>query len=367
MKKRILQANLDGTGGAFSLMYQLQKQLQDDFIFDYYWMGKFVHSKRSDELENLGSKIYQEDLRKNRLLGHILLPFYFYRFLKEHNYEIVHINADLAYKLLIYAFPAKKAGVKKIIIHSHSSNVNGNFKMLKKALHKICKPFLKRNANIFLTCSKLASDWMYSGNKIAPIMINNGVDLDKFKYDSTIRASVRRELNLESKKVIGMVGNLSYQKNPELLIDIAATLPKNNEYRLLFIGDGPSRKNIESYAKKKGVYDLCLFYGNSDKVERMLSAMDVYVMTSRFEGLPVSAIEAQASGLPCLLSDRITKEAKILPYCDMIPLNDIERWDKEIEQASSFDLDRTQATNTLKEKHFDIKDVAITLKEVYLK
>lgn len=367
MKKRVLQANLDGTGGAFSLIYQLQKQLQDDYVFDYYWMGEFVHSKRSDELESMGSKIYQGNLRKNRLLGHILLPFYFYKFLKKHNYEIVHINADLAYKLLIYAVPARKVGVKKIIIHSHSSNVNGSFKILKKILHELCKPFLQRNADIFLTCSKLASDWMYSGSEVVPIMINNGVDLDKFKYDPTTRNSVRKKLKLGSKKVIGMVGNLSYQKNPELLIDIVSTLPKRDKYCLLFIGDGPNKKNIENYAKKKGIYDLCLFYGNSDKVEQMLDAMDIFVMTSRFEGLPVSAIEAQANGLPCLLSDRITKEAKILPYCEMLPLTDIKRWDEEIEKVSSFNLDRTQATNILKEKKFDIKDVAITLKEVYLK
>ena len=362
-KQRILQLNLDGTGGAFSLMYQLQLYLKDEFIFDFYWMGKFVHSEKSDDLEKNGSKIYEEDLRKNRLLGHILLPWKFYRFLKSHPYDIVHINADLAYKLLLYAYPAYKAGVKKIIIHSHSSGVNGDHKSLKLAMHKMCKPFLKTYANTFLTCSKLASKWMYDDQNYA-IMINNGVELEKFKFSLDVRNKIRKDLNLTDQILIGTVGNLSFQKYPEFFVDILKRLPKD-KYKGIFVGDGPDREAIEKYVADNGVIDQIIFLGNTNHVENVLCAMDIFAMPSRFEGLPVSAIEAQASGLSCFISNKITSEVKLLNTCELLPIDDPDVWAQAILQTNINVRKRTDATEVLKKKGFDIRDSALELRKIY--
>ena len=363
MKKRVLQANLDGTGGAFSLMYQLQKQLSSEYIFDYYWMGKFVSSSRSKELEELGSKIYEDDLRKNKIIGHLLLPWHFYHFLKDKDYDIVHVNADLAYKELLYLIPAKMAGVKKIIIHSHSSGVNGDHKKIKTFLHNICKPFLKEKNVVYLTCSKVAAKWMFGKNNSA-VMLNNGVDLKKFQYDCATRQHIRKKLNVRG-IVLGAVGNLSYQKNPYFLIDLMRNLDSPENYTLLFVGDGDSRRDVEAYAQKRGVYDKCIFYGNSSDVVELLDAMDIYLMPSRFEGLPVSAVEAQANGLSCILSNRITDEVKLLPSCKMLDIESgVVEWAKEIKNTS-VNEDRKASIKVLKEKGFDIIDTAKKLKAIY--
>lgn len=365
-KNRVLQLNLDGTGGAFSIIYQMQKHLSNEFIFDFYWMGEFKKTNKSEELKKLGCQIYSDTLRKNRLIGHILLPFRFYGFLKKHQYKIIHVNADLAYKMFIYAIPARIAGVEKIILHSHSSSVNGDFKGLKIFMHKVCRPFIQSKRYIHLTCSRLASEWMFSRKKDDNvIMINNGVDLKHFIYNSDIRKKIRNNLNIENYVVLGTVGNLSYAKNPELLIDIFYNLKNKDKYRLLFVGDGANRQEVEMYAKNRGVYECCVFLGNSEDVSQLLNAMDIYIMTSRFEGLPVSAVEAQANGLPCILSESITKETKMLDTCRFISINEsLDVWVKAIE-TQQFESNRKRAYSIMKNKGFDIDDSANVLRKVY--
>lgn len=364
MKKRVLQLNLDGTGGAFSLIYQIQKCMSGEYIFDFYWMGKFVHSSRSDELEKNGSKIYEADLRKNRLLGHILLPWRFYQFLKLHHYDIVHINADLAYKVLLYEYPAYKAGVRKIVIHSHSSGINGDHKRLKYVLHRLCKPFIRRFSDTFLTCSKLASQWMY-GRKISATMINNGVDLKRFRFRLDDRKRIRNELKLTDQILIGTVGNLSFQKNPEFFVDILKRLPED-KYKGIFVGDGQDLERIQKYVDDNGMSDQIIFYGNTDHVEDVLCAMDIFLMPSRFEGLPVSAIEAQASGLPSLLSENITRETKILLSCDFLPINlGSGVWAEKIKTIKIGTADRSVAVDMLKIGEWDIVDSAKELELIY--
>lgn len=362
-KRRILQVNLDGTGGAFSLMYQIQKRLQNKYTFDFFWMGKFARNEKVAELKEKGSFFYEADLRKNRVMGHILLPFRFYKFLKKHPYEVVHINADLAYKLLLYAWPAYSAGVKKIIIHSHSSGVNGDHKWIKTIFHNICKPLLRKKANTFLTCSKLASKWMF-GDPEFGIMVKNGVDTERYRFNPAAREMVRRQLNVSNEILIGTVGNLSFQKNPEFLINIMTKLDSN--YRLIFVGDGENREKVENYAKEKMLLNRIIFTGNSEHVNDILSAMDIFVMPSRFEGLPVSAIEAQACGLPCLFSDQITEETKVLPSCYFLPINNgIEVWVNQIINMQHTSNGRENAADILKKKGFDINDSAALIAKIY--
>lgn len=365
MKRRILQVNLDGTGGAFSLMYQIQMSLKKSYIFDFYWMGRFVQSDKLDNLRKIGCKFYEGNLRKNKVIGHLLLPFRFYLFLKKHPYDIVHINADLAYKQLLYALPAKVAGVKNIILHSHSSGVNGNHKLLKYFLHKLCRRSLNKVGDTFLSCSSLASKWMFTDTEKVTV-INNGVNLKKYKFNLKIRNEVRRELGVNN-ILLGTVGNLSYQKNPKFLIDLIKSLDSEGRYTLMFVGDGENRREIEAYAKKNNVYEKCIFYGNSSNVASLLDAMDIFIMPSRFEGLPVSAVEAQASGLPCVFSDKITTEAKIISNCYFKSIDrNYKEWDMTIRKISKTpSFNRVLCSNEVKEKGFDIKDSAKKLLFIY--
>lgn len=362
-KKRVLQLNLNGEGGAFSLIYQLQKRLSKGYIFDYYSPGSFIHNSKYYEMKKIGSKIYEQRIIANKVFQFLILPFNFYSFLNKHKYDIVHINGDAAYKILLYALPAHKAGVSKIIVHSHSSSVNGKYKTIKKSLHYLCRPFLLKNANIFLKCSFLAGKWMFN-DKVNSVKLNNGVDLEKFKFDFKTRNKIRTKLNVNNRILLGTVGDYSYAKNPEYFIKILKALPK--KYIMLFIGDGPNRQIIENSAKTSDVYKRCIFYGKTNHVEKMLNAMDIFLMTSNFEGLPVSAAEAQANGLPTFLSNKITSEVKLLPNCKMLPIsdNDVLKWTIAI-KSTDLKSQRKKAGIIVKEKGFDINDTANYLSKIY--
>lgn len=362
-KTRILQVNLDGEGGAFSLMYQMQGELLSDYIFDFYWMGKFRKNAYTDALKKNGSRFFEANLRKNRLIGHFLTPFLFYKFLKAHKYDVVHINADTAFKLLIYAKPAKKAGCSKVILHSHSSGINGKFKLLKYVMHLLARPFLKKNSDVYLSCSDLASEWMFKSDNRAVEIIKNGVDIEKFKFSDDTRSLYRQKLLAENKIVIGMVGNLSYQKNPEFLIETLALLPKDM-YMVVFVGDGENRKNVEELVNAKGLSERVVFYGQTSEVNNLLNAFDIFAMPSRFEGLPVSGVEAQTNGLKCIFSDKITSEIGILTSCEFLPIGkSYEIWADRIKNAT-FD-DRACAHLIVSEHGFDIYDSAKRLSNIY--
>jgi len=361
---KILLVNLDGRGGAYTLINQIQKIIYPQCIFDYYWMGRDFSEKSKHEVTDLDGHIIEGNLRKNRLLGHLLLPSSFYHFLKKNPYKIIHINGDTAFKLLIYALPAKLAKCPCVIIHSHSSGINGDHKHLKLFMHRLCKPFLMRNADIYLTCSKKASEWMFTSFQNQAVMINNGVDLDKYKYSSELRQLYREKLGLKDEIIIGMVGNLSYQKYPEYMVNIMEYLPLS--YKLVFIGDGPNKVNIENYVNDKGSLDRIIFYGQTKKVNELLNAIDIFCMTSRFEGLPVSAVEAQANGLPCILSDKMTVETRILSNCQFLSIEDSPKvWSDEIQKIELQTNKRDCATALLKKAGFDINDSANKILNIY--
>lgn len=360
---RILQVNLNGEGGAFSLIYQMQQQLLTEFIFDFYWMGKFCDNKFTNELKRNGCRFFEANIRKNRFIGHLLTPFLFYKFLKNNHYDIVHINADTAFKHIIYAKSAKKAGCKRVIIHSHSSGINGKFKFLKFFLHCVSRPFLLKNSDIYISCSKLASDWMFKSDDRKVFMIKNGVDTDKFAFSLKERKIYRDKINANERIVIGMVGNLSYQKNPEFLISILSFLP-TKKYLVVFIGDGPNRKNIETLVHKKRLEESVIFYGQSPDVDKLLNSLDLFVMPSRFEGLPVSGVEAQVNGIKCIFSDKITPEIRLLPTSEILTLSNIQKWIDVIKNVKNFERFENAAEYVSK-LGFNIHDSAKILSQIY--
>lgn len=361
-QKRVLQVNLDGEGGAFSLIYQLQKKLISGYVFDFYWMGKFHKNKYVDSLKESGSKFFEANIRKNRLLGHLLTPFLFYKFLKVNHYDIVHINADTAFKLLIYAKPAKKAGCKKVIIHSHSSGINGSFKILKYLLHYLSKPFLLKSSDVYLTCSNLASKWMFKNSKRQALMIKNGIDIEQYSFSNELRKIYREKLKANNKIVVGMVGNLSYQKNPEFLIKIIPSFPKD-KYLFVFIGDGGNKIKVEKLVNENGMTEQVVFLGQISNVNKVLNAFDIYVMPSRFEGFPVSGVEAQANGLKCIFSEKITKEIKLLPTTEFASIDNEKIWEDKIKNAEF--PNRTLGASIVSSLGFDINDSACKLKKIY--
>lgn len=367
---RILQVNLEDQGGAFSLVYQIQKVLKDKVTFDYYSMDSFRNKEIINSIYQMGGNVIEANLRKNRLFGHMKLPICFYHFLKNNEYDVLHIHADTAWKLLIYAIPAKVVGIKRIIIHAHSSDVNGNYRAVKIFCHKIAKLVLPKFADVYCTCSDLASQWMYLKRiQKRVVFIKNGIDTEKFRFDGQARNTIRKRLNISDDIcVIGMVGNLSYQKNPEYALQIFKNLYKRNkQIILMFVGDGSDRTTIEAQVKNEKYYNNIIFYGYTTEVNKILNAFDVFILPSRFEGLPVCAIEAQTNGLPCILSDVISRQSKLSDNCSFMKITeDPSNWAERISNYFYIKTCRDNAYKRVIEKGFDIKKTAEIIYMIYV-
>lgn len=290
-------------------------------------------------------------------------PVLYYQRLKEimKGYDAVHINILSAANILP-VMAAKKSGVKKIIVHSHNSGTVG---LIRNTLHFIFKPYLRKAATDFFACSELAGKWMF-GEKIIGQdnfhIINNGIDIEKFKYDESIRNKIRKQYGLENDFVVGHTGRFSEQKNHSFLIDIFAEVyKKNNSARLMLVGDGELRVQIEEKVKTLGLSDAVIFCGVCDNVNEIYQAMDAFVLPSLFEGLPVVLVEVQAAGLRCVISDRISKEADISGDIKFLSLSDKpESWAESILALQGAERNKCDMSD------YDIRRLSDMLEQLYL-
>lgn len=258
--------------------------------------------------------------------------------MKQNNYDEVYFNISEAFNC-IGILAASNSHVERIIVHSHSSGVDANktyIRNIRKFVHNIAKKIILRKATVLCACSDTAAMWMYS--KINNVLIiNNAIDLQKFKFNEEAREKKRKEINVEDKIVVGHVGAFSYQKNSEYLVNLAFELKKiNANYVILSIGNGDNLEKVKRKAKEYDVEDTIIFLGVRDDVNELLSAMDVFVLPSRFEGLPIAAIEAQAAGLPIVLSDTISRKSKIVDDCIFLSIKKpASDWAKVIDKYSN--------------------------------
>lgn len=362
-KKRVLQLNLNGTGGAFSLIYECANELKDFFVFDFYYNGQFVNTSKSVELSKNGSRFFSINGGENRLLKYIKLPFLFYSFLKKNHYDIIHINSDLSYNMFLYSFPAILAGVKRIVLHSHSNGVNGDHRTLKLFFHFLCKKILISKHFIRLACSDSAINWMFKNNQKVTIL-KNSINVSEFKFNSVKRLSIRTKLGIEDKIVICMVGDMSFAKNPEFILDVLSGIPNRQNYVVLFVGDGVNRNKIEKLSSQLNVDKNCIFLGQQSDVCDILSASDIFVMPSRFEGFGLSAIEAQANGLPAFLSDQIPYEVKVLGSCKFLPIVSRNIWIEQLKNCV-LEKNRIECNDKLLLSGYDVRENANLLKKIY--
>lgn len=369
-RKKILQVNIDNNGGngAFTLIRYLYSFLRDEFEFDYYTMGTFVNNSVYQDIIKDGGICQSANLRRNKLIGHIELPFKFFMFLKSRQYEVVHIHSEMAYKQFLYAIAAKSAGIKKIIIHSHSSDIDGNNKKIKFIAHKIFRFFVNKLGTDFLACSKPAAEWMFNEKILKGTHFNilhNGINPYKYKYSEETRNRVREELNLQNKTVIGHVGALKKVKNQSYLLNIISKMNLQN-YELILVGDGDDRKILEKKAKELKCENNVLFLGNRTDVNRILMAIDIFVFPSLFEGIPLSLIEAQAVGVPIVASNQINHEIKVNKNVYFLPIEEknINGWCEYIEKMKEQHI-KMEGYKNISDSLFNIKKSADYLRNIY--
>lgn len=282
-----------------------------------------------DEIEQLGGRVilvppYQKVFEYQKELIKIF---------KDNNYKIVHSHINT-----LSVFPlraAKKAGVPIRIAHSHSTTNKKEWK--RNLVKQVLRPFSKVYATDYMCCSELAGRWLF-GNKEYDkgnvYLLNNAIDLDKFKYNEKIRKEKRKELNIKDDTlVIGHVGRFVEQKNHRFLIDIFNEVHKQKENSiLLLVGQGPLMEEMKEKVKILGIEDKVIFLGQRNDVNELYNAMDLFFFPSLYEGLGMVLIEAQANGLPCIASTEIPEIADISNNVQFYNLNDsIDTWLKNYE------------------------------------
>lgn len=317
-----------------------------------------------EEIEKIGGKVllippYQDVVKYHKELKKVL---------QDGNYRVVHSHINTLSVFSLCA--AKSAGVPVRIAHSHSTT---NKKEKKKNLMKqVLRLFSKTFATDYMCCSELAGRWLFGDkeyNEENVYLLNNAIDLEKFKYDESLRKKKRKELGIKnSTLVIGHIGRFVAQKNHDFLIDIFNEIHKQNaDSILLLAGQGPLVDDIKNKVKELRLEDNVKFLGQRKDANELYQAFDVFLLPSLYEGLPVVGVEAQAVGLLCYLSDDMTKETKVLDTTKFMSLNDnANEWASNILR----DINKYKRIDTSKEmtaKNFNIKEEAKKLEEYYLK
>ena len=199
-------------------------------------------------------------------------------------------------------------------------------------------------------------------------MIPNGVDLDRFAFNKTRREEMRKKLGINKQTfVVGHIGRFTKPKNHKYLIELFSILKRtNSDCCLLMVGSGELFDDIRTYCEELNIMDSVIMPGSRADTENFYQAMDVFVFPSLWEGLPVSVVEAQANGLPCLISDEITKDVNLTDLVRYLPLHNKEQWIKELDISTLKTHTKVSESNKIKLQVFDSRKVAAALQLFYI-
>lgn len=327
-------------------------KVQFDFL-----LHRSEKSDYEDEIKSLGGNIYRVSPLNPLSLSYRNELKHFFSQHKE--YGIVHCHLDCMSSIPLYY--AKKVGISTRIAHSHNSNQDRNLKYLLKLFYKRKIP--KMATNLF-ACGEKAGKWMFYNNNFK--VVNNAIDTSKYIYDEYKRNVIKKGLNLDNNFVIGHVGRFNEQKNHNFIIDIFYELTKlNNNAHLLLIGEGDLKESIITKVKALNISEKVTFYGLCDHVNDILQAFDVFLFPSLYEGLPVTIIEAQASGLECFISNKVPKECILTKNIEILSLNDsAARWAKNINKYKN-GYKRSNTIKEIRDSGYDIKNNAKKFEEFY--
>lgn len=285
------------------------------------------------------------------------------KLIKRNSYDVVHIHGN-SHTLVIELLAAKLGGCKIRIVHAHNTSCNCVW------LHKILSGVFHSMCTHRLACGIDAGRFMY-GNRSFEVL-RNGIDINTYSFDNIIRQSVRKQYGMEEIVLLGHIGGFNEAKNQSFLLDILNELLRgDSRCRLLLIGDGPFMNQVKEKAMKLNIDEQIIFLGETDDVSAYLSAMDLFLMPSLHEGLPLAMIEAQANGLNCIASDRITKEVNQTGNVQFLPIDKgTSPWSKAITEFN-FKGDRMdkskKAIDCIVKQGYSIQGEAERLRMYYQK
>lgn len=366
---RVLVTAPLGVGGVTNMMIHIQEHLDRSKVNFDYLVFHDRHEPMEDKVISLGSKKYvaSADNVKFKIFRRIWRINEIRKVCKKNHIKILHYNADCAADMT-NIIGAKLGGVKYITIHSHNAGF-GTAGSGIRLMSKILKPLIPIFCDNFYGCSELAAKFLFPKSIIESgryAVLPNGINLKKYEYNEEIRQEMRCKMNLEGKYVIGHAGRFSNQKNHSFLLDIFQAVHwKNPNTVLLLFGVGELQEEMKEKTRRLGLVDSVIFYGSSNEMHKMWQAIDIFVMPSLHEGLPVTGVEAQASGLPCIFSDAITKEVGLTSNTEFLSLQ--EKPDVWAEHVLKYmNVQRKSEKKILEQAGYDIQQTADTLAQMYL-
>ena len=333
-KIKVLQFPIaNSKGGITQYILQNWKFIDKSrFQFDFATMSKKLDFEKELKLDNCNIfyiSCYAEENKEQ-------FKIEFREILQKGKYDVVHLHTK-QWKSTLVEEIAKEVGVKRVIVHAHSTGIDTldlRKREMEIQLHQDVLERLEDSiATDFWTCSKLAADFLF-GNKIASeniVYMPNAIDLEKFAYNKNLRNKYRKELHIKDNEiVIGNIGRMVYQKNQLFLLKVFKKIcDKSDDFRLLLVGTGELENELRDYVKVHHLESKVDFLGFRKDVYGLLQAFDIFCLPSRFEGFPISVVEAHASGLRCIVSDAVTEEIEMSKLVSRIPMNEM-LWVKDI-------------------------------------
>ncbi|MEE3453220.1 glycosyltransferase family 1 protein [Dialister sp.] len=367
---RVLQIGMTKNIGGLEtyLMQQFDHLDKSKVIYDFVNITSEYEIVFKDKILKAGGRIYGVRSRHSNPIRH------YWQWIKllhriAGDYKAIVLNSNS----ITYVFPifiARFFGIPMRIMHSHNSGFEQKIGIGKKLIMAMNRILLKWGATDYFACSKLAGQWMFGPNSRFTV-IPNAIDCDKLKFDEDTRNKVRADLNLQDHFVVGHVGRFTFQKNHTFLIDVfneIHRIQKNSV--LMLIGDAVEDLTYLNQTKEKvrklGIEDAVLFLGMRDDVPQLMQAMDCFVLPSRFEGLPVVGIEAQAAGLPCLFSTNITREVGITSLAYFEPLNNSPKQWVEIIVCTCKNGKRKNMEKEISNAGYDIQNEIRKIENFYI-
>lgn len=369
-KIRVLVVGADniGFGGRSTIAYNLAINMNEQCIENDFLTFKKIDPYFERRIVGKGGEIFRVvTAKRNSIFRKILTAKKVIKIMKKNQFDIVHIHADTAIEAMRTIILCRLSTNAKIIIHAHSSGSAEKASHIKRLINNICEYLIRNEKYVKCAVTQDAAKYMF-GDPIAPLKVNivhNGIELEKYTFNLKIREKLRVKLKLQNYFVVGCVARFTKIKNFFFLLNLfRELLNKEEQAKLVLVGDGPLKPEVKEYAKKIGIQENVLFLGNRKDVANILQTFDVFVLTSIHEGLGLVNIEAQASGLPCVVSDGIPREAKILRSFSFMNLSSKKiKWVNKILETRNYK--RKDTNEKIKFAGYDIVDSANFMQKIY--
>lgn len=360
--KRILHV-IEGmnAGGMETMIMNYYRNIdRNKFQFDF-----LINCKEpvfyEKEINRLGGHIYRNTLPKHNIFKNRLE---IRKLFKNKKYDVIHCHQGITYYYPLKA--AKKYKIKTRIIHNHG--INRTFLKCLFLYNQLwARKRISSLGNKYISCSKDVLDHIFSDDIIRNhkyIILPNAIDIENFKYKESARKKIRKEFNIDDEIVFVHVGTFTTPKNHSFLLDVFKKYSMiNKNAKLLLVGSGPLKQDIINKAKELNILSNLIFAGVRSDVNDILSACDIMLFPSLYESFGIVALEAQAAGLPVIISDQFPKDILLTDSINMTPL-DVDLWVKKIKNTK-LNIDRKNYNSILCNSDFNIKNSVKILEKIY--